>query len=111
MNVLLSWLLHAAIIVATAYLVPGFTVDSFFTAFVLVLILGVLNLIIRPILLLLTLPITLVTLGLFTFVINAFVLYLASILVPGVHINSFFTAIIAAFFISFFSTAVKIIFK
>ncbi len=96
METLLNLVLRALVILATAYLVPNFRVSTFMGAFVLVLILGLLNLMIRPILLILTLPINILTLGLFTFVINAIILQLALKIVPGVSSSSFTTTLWAS---------------
>ncbi len=70
MNLLLVWLVNAIALMAAAYLVPGISVSSFVTALVAALVLGLVNAVIRPVLILLTLPATLLTLGLFIFVIN-----------------------------------------
>lgn len=80
---LLTWLVTAVSLLITAYVVPGFIVKSFVAAAVAAVILGLVNAIVRPILVLLTLPLTIVTLGLFLFVINALVLLLVSRLTPG----------------------------
>lgn len=106
MDNLFSWLLRAMVILATAYLVPGFRVPGFMGALVLVLVLSLLNVLVKPILLLLTLPINILTLGLFTFVINALVLQLAMKVVPGVSSDSFRTTLIATVVISLLSMAV-----
>ena len=112
MKILVFWLIRAIIIFFAAYIVPGFRIDNFTTALVVVIILGVLNLFIKPLLLFFTLPINLLTLGLFTFVINALLLELAAYLVPkGVHINSFLTALIAAVVIGFLSAVAEVIFS
>lgn len=111
MNILVEWLLRALIILVTSYFVPGFRIDSFTTSLVLVIILGALNLFVKPLLVLFTLPITILTLGLFTFVVNAIVLELAALFVRGVHIDSFLTAIVAAVVISFISSLVNVFFR
>ena len=89
MKLLLHWLLSALAIVITAYLLPGIIVKSFFVALVVAVVLGFFNMIVRPILIVLTLPINILTLGLFTFVINAFLVLLTSNLVGGFHVKSF----------------------
>lgn len=81
---------------AVAWLLPGFHIASFYAAMMTALILGLLNATVRPILLLLTLPINLLSLGLLTLVINAIVLLLASTIVKGFAVNSFFDALTAA---------------
>ena len=70
MKLLLVWLINAVALVAVAYLLPGIEVSNFVTALIAALVLGLVNAVIRPILILLTLPVTLLTLGLFIFVIN-----------------------------------------
>lgn len=106
MDNLISWVLRAMVILATAYLVPGFVVSGFIGALVLVLVLSLLNVLIKPILFLLTLPINILTLGLFTFIINAIVLQLAMKVVPGVGSDSFKTTLIATLVMSLMSMAV-----
>lgn len=109
---LVRWVVRALVILAAAYLVRGFYVGSFMGALVLVLILGLLNILVRPVLFLLTLPINILSLGLFTFVINAIVLELAAWLVPEVVVvSSFFTALLASVVISVLSTAVEMMAK
>lgn len=83
MKILLNLLLSGIAVFLTAYLLPGVDVDSFVTALIVAVVLGVLNAFLKPVLLLLTLPINLLTLGLFTFVINVALVLLATALVPG----------------------------
>lgn len=100
MNFLLEWFLKTMIVLATAYLLPGFRVESLFGAFVLVLVIGVLNMLVKPILFILTLPITILSLGLFIFILNAIMLSLAVWFVPGVSSSSFITTLLASVIIS-----------
>lgn len=97
-------LITAAALLLCAYLVPGISVDSFLTAVIAAIVLGLLNLIARPVLLFLTLPITLLSLGLFIFVINAVVFALAASLVPGFAVEGFFPALIGSIIVSIVST-------
>ncbi|MEA5593121.1 phage holin family protein [Rivularia sp. UHCC 0363] len=83
MHFLLTWLGTAVSLLITAYIVPGFVIKSFVAALVAAVIIGLVNAFVRPILSILTLPITLLTFGLFTFIINGFTLWLASIFTPG----------------------------
>jgi putative membrane protein len=106
MSILIQWIVRALVILATAYLVPGFHVYSLMGAMVLVLILSFLNLLVKPVLLLLTLPINILTLGLFTIIINALVLQLAINLVPGVSSDSFTVTLIASLIMSLLSLIV-----
>ena len=109
MHLILSLLLNALALIITAYIVPGFHVADFKTAVLAAIVLGIINTIIKPVLLLLTLPITIVTLGLFVFVINAVVLYLASAVVPGLTIDGWLPAILAALVLSVVSTALSML--
>lgn len=111
MNTLINWLVRALLILATAYLVPGFVVGNFTGALVLVLILGFLNILVKPILLLLTLPINILTLGIFTIVINAVILQLAINIVPGMSSASFGTTLIASLVMSLLSAVAGMVLK
>lgn len=93
---LLTWLLTALALVITANLVPGFAVKNFVSALVAAVILGLINAIIRPILVILTLPITFVTLGLFLFVINALTIWLAGSITPGFQVVGFEPALVGS---------------
>ena len=96
MNLILRWLLNSLALLVVAYLLPGFAISGIYAALVAALILGLVNAIIRPVLILLTLPITLLSLGLFTFIINAAMLWLVATIVKGFNIESFGTALLAA---------------
>jgi len=104
LNILITIFLNALALLATAYLVPGFKVDSFTTALLAAIVIGVINTVVRPILTIITLPINLLTLGLFTFVINAVVLYLTTLVVPGLILDGILTAILGAIVLSVVST-------
>ena len=94
---LAHWLTTAAALGLTAWILPGVRVDSLATLSVAALVLGFVNAIIRPLLVLLTLPFTVLTLGLFYFVVNGIAFGLAAFLVPGFSVASFFTAVLGAF--------------
>lgn len=111
MKLLANWLVKALILLLTTYLVPGFKIDSLGAALIAVAILGLLNLFIKPLLLFLTLPINILTLGLFTFVVNALLLYCVSEVVPGFHIASFTTAVMAALVIALITGIFSLVFK
>lgn len=96
MHILLRWLISALSLMFVAYLVPSVQVDSFYAALIAALVLGLVNALVRPIFILLTLPINLLTLGLFTLVINGFMLWLVSTAVKGFTITSFVGALWAA---------------
>lgn len=94
------WLVLTAAVVIASYLISGIEVSSFFSAFFAAAILGVLNTFFRPILLILTLPINIITLGLFTFVINAFLLKMVSGVISGFQVHGFWSAVFGALVIS-----------
>lgn len=96
MRFLLRWLVSALALILVTKLVVGFHVETFYSALIAALIVGLFNAIIRPVLIVLTLPITIVTLGLFTFVINALLLLLASTIVKGFTIDGFLPALMGA---------------
>ena len=96
MKMLARWGLLAAALLLVAHLYPGVTVRSFGSALVAALVLGLLNALVRPILVLLTLPVTLLTLGLFLFVINAALFYAAASLLDGLHVAGFGAALIGS---------------
>ncbi|MBU1052621.1 MAG: phage holin family protein [Proteobacteria bacterium] len=107
-QIIIKWLVLTAAIIVTSYLTRGIAVDGISTAFFAAAVLGILNVFLRPIALVLTLPINIVSLGLFTFVINAFMLILTSKLIPGFHVKGFFAAIIGSLFISFVSWIINL---
>lgn len=94
MEILINWTVSALAILVAAYILPGVQVSGFLTALVVALVLGLLNVFIKPILFLLTLPITILTLGLFTLVINAFLIWLTGQLVPGFQVRGFLSALL-----------------
>lgn len=94
MSILINLLLSTIAVVVTAYVLPGVNVDSFLTALVVAVALGVVNAILKPILVILTLPINILTLGLFTLVINALLVLLVSAFVPGFHVDGFLWALV-----------------
>jgi putative membrane protein len=101
MNLLFSWLVSALAILSTAYLLQkGVHVDNFLTALVIAVVLGIINAILRPILIVLTLPINIITLGLFTFVINALLIMFTSYLVTGFRVDSFWWALLFSLVLS-----------
>ena len=100
MDVLVGILVKGIAVLATSYLLPGVTVTGFWNALVVGVIIGIMNAFVKPILLILTLPINILTLGLFTFVINAFLILFVDRLVPGFKVDGFFTALIFAFALS-----------
>jgi len=100
MNFLLRIVITAVVAFALSAVLPGIHIHSFWTAIVLSLVLAVLNFFLKPILIILTLPITILTLGLFLFVINALIVYFASDLVPGFQVNGFGWALLFSLLLS-----------
>jgi putative membrane protein len=94
MNFLIRLLVTALAAMLTAYLLPGVTISDFISALVLALVLAILNILVKPILIILTLPATIFTLGLFLLVINAIIILLASELVRGFSVDGFWWALI-----------------
>ena len=89
MGILINWLITTVAVLVAAYLLPGVVVRNFFAGLLTALVLGLVNAILRPILVILTFPLTLLTLGLFIFVINALLVLLTSAIVPGFEVRSF----------------------
>ena len=107
MALLLVWLINAVALMAVAYLLPGISVSSFITALIAALVLGLVNAIIRPILILLTLPATLLTLGLFMFVINGLLFWGVGSFVEGFNVSGFWPGFFGAIVYSLFSWAMS----
>lgn len=103
MRLFLTWLGSALAIIIISYLLPGVTVAGFWAALWVALFLGLVNLVIRPLLILLTLPITILTLGLFTFVINAVLILLASSVIKGFDVAGFWVALLFGIILSIFN--------
>jgi len=93
-QLILNWLVATLAIVIATYLVPAVEVAGFFAALVAALVLGVVNAFLRPLLILLTLPLNILTVGLFTFVINALLVMLTSLVVPGFTVPNFWWALL-----------------
>ena len=96
MKILLRWLLLAAALLLVANLYPGVAVKSFGSALIAAFVLGLFNTLLRPILVLLTLPVTLITLGLFLFIINAALFYFAAQVLQGFSVSGFGAALIGS---------------
>jgi putative membrane protein len=112
MKLLVLWLVNALALMAVAYLLPGITVASFITALVAALVLGLVNTVIRPILILLTLPATLLTLGLFIFVVNGLLFWFVGSFISGFVVAGFWWGVIGAIAYSVVSWALAaVLFK
>jgi putative membrane protein len=106
MSFLVHWLIVAVALWVTTAIVPGVVVASYQTLALASLVLGLVNALVKPVLLLLTLPLTILTLGLFYFVVNGIAFALAAALVPGFSVASFGTAILGALVVSVVSWAI-----
>ena len=103
MKLLIGWLLNALALLAVAYFVPGIHVSSFTYALIAAAVIGLANILIKPILLILTLPVTIITLGLFIFVINGLMFWLAGYVLQGFDVKSITAGIIGAIVYSIIS--------
>jgi putative membrane protein len=92
MTVLLTWVINALALLIITYLVPSIHIRSFGTALIVALVLGLINALLRPVLLILTLPVTILTLGLFILVVNALCFWLAASLLKGFEVSGFWSA-------------------
>lgn len=110
-NFLLTWLLATVALIITANVVPGFQVENFVAAAIAAVILGLANAIVRPILVILTLPLTIFSLGLFLFVVNALTLWIASNFTPGFKIDGFFPALAGSIVLTIVSSVLNHFFK
>lgn len=93
MSILVKWLLSAIAVMITAYILPGVTVESFWAALIVAVILALFNAFLKPILVVLTIPITILSLGLFLLVINAIIILLTDAMIAGFMVNNFWWAL------------------
>ena len=107
MRLLLIWLINALALLALKYIMPSITVDSFVTALIVAVVLGLINTLIRPLFVLLTLPVTILTLGLFLFVINGLLFWAVGSFVPGFHVAGFWAGVFGAIIYSIISWALS----
>lgn len=110
MSIILRWLILTLAILITGYFIPGATIGGFWPALWLALFLGIINVTLKPILILLTLPINILTLGLFTFVINALIILLASTVIKGFNVQGFLTALLFSIVLSIISYLLNTLF-
>lgn len=106
-GITIRWLTLTVAVIITSYLIDGIVVQGFFSALFAAAVLGILNAFFRPIALLLTLPINILSFGLFTFIINAVMLKMASSIIPGFNVHGFWAAVMGALFISIISWALN----
>ena len=109
MKLILNWLLSAVALLAVAHLYAGVAVTSFKSALIAAAVLGLLNAVLRPILVLLTLPVTVITLGLFLFVINALMFWAAASLLTGFNVTGFGAALIGSLIYSVLQLAIDFV--
>ncbi len=107
MSILINWVISALVILVVAYVLPGVMVSGFFVALVVALVLGLINALVKPVLVMLTLPVTVLTLGLFIFVINALLIMLAAAIVPGFQVDGFLWALVFSLILSVVHSFVK----
>lgn len=107
MAILINWIVSAMVVFSVAYILPGVHIADLTTAFVAALVLGIINAILKPVLLILTLPINILTLGLFTLIINAILILLVNIIVPGFKVDGFFWALIFGIALSISNSVVN----
>ena len=100
MAIIVKWVLSATAVLIAAYILPGVSVTSFWSALIVAAILAILNAILRPILVVLTIPITIVTLGLFLLVINALIILLTDSLISGFEVSNFWWALLFSLLLS-----------
>lgn len=107
MNIFLKLIINALVILLVAHIVPGIFVTSFLSAIVVAIVMAIINVTLKPALIILTLPINILTLGLFTFVINALMLMLTSFVVKGFEVDGFLPALLASLLISLFHVILR----
>lgn len=100
---ILKWIGFALIIMFVGWITPGISIENFTAALIAALVIALINAFIKPVILLLTLPINIVTLGIFTLVINALLFMFAAYLVPGIEVSGFLSALLGSILISIFS--------
>ena len=111
MKLIIKLLLNALAVIILAYLLPGVGVDSMVTAIIVAIVLSVLNFLVKPILIVLTLPITLVTLGLFLLIINAIIILIAAHFISGFEVTSIWWALIFSLLLSFLQSILHSVLK
>src|SRR6056297_1777360 len=107
-NIIIKWLFFSVLLLIVAWIVPGIDITSFGAAFVSAAVIALINTFIKPFIMLVTLPINLLTLGLFTLIINALLLMLAAYIVPGFSISGFFAALFGFILFSLLSMIVNL---
>lgn len=111
MNILINWLVSAVAIIISSYIIPGVHVADFLTALLVAVVLGIINAIIKPIILLFTLPINIMTLGIFSFIINALLIMLTGAMVKGFTVENFVSALLFSIVLSLVKIVLNTIVK
>ena len=111
MYLILKWILFALALIFTAYIIPGISVANFTSALIVVIIMALINIIVKPILTFVTLPINILTLGIFTFIVNALLFMLAGYLAPGFQVDGFLRALIGSLIMSVLGSIINSIDK
>lgn len=109
MTLIIKWLIMVLAIIISSYLIPGVAVAGFWTALWLALFLGIINVLVKPISILITLPINILTLGLFTFVINALLILLAASVIKGFSVSGFLVAMLFSIVLSVVSYLLNVL--
>ena len=107
MKLILKWLLSAVALLAVAHLYSGVVVTSFTSALIAAFVIGLLNAVVRPVLVVLTFPVTIITVGLFLFVINALMFWAASGLLGGFHVTGFVAALVGSLLYSLIGMVIE----
>ncbi len=105
--ILVRWICYALALVFTAWLIPGIEVNSIWTALLACIIIALINTFIKPVLQFITLPINFLTVGLFSFVLNALLLMLAGWITPGLEVEGFLSALLGSIVLSLFSIGIS----
>lgn len=111
MNLVIKILLHAAAVFILAHVLQGVVVDNYLVAIIVAVVISVLNTVVKPLLVILTLPITIITLGLFLLIINACIILLADKLIDGFYVNGLWTALLFSLLLSILRSILYFIFK
>jgi len=106
-RMILKWLVFAGLIMFTAWIIPGITVDNFWSAMIAVVIIALVNTFIKPFVQFVSLPVTFLTLGLFSLVINALLLMLVGVITPGLQVDGFLSAFLGSLLLSLFAGIVN----
>ena len=108
-NILIRWVVYAILIIFVSWIVPGIEVDNFISAMFVCIIIALINTFIKPLLQLITLPVNILTLGLFSLVINALMLMLAGWIAPGFEVEGFLSALFGSLLLSLFALYISTI--